>query len=200
MNQLEALNRSFFLIVNGAPDTPPWLINTAIAVGEYWIYLIPVLLLALWIGGDTASRNRAVKAGFIAMFGVGLNQLIPLFWQHPRPFVLGLGHTWIPHAVDSSFPSDHLTVLASVGLTLLLDGAFRTGLITLFVGLCVGWARVFLGVHFPLDMLGAVGVAGFSYLFVSQIWRRAGVAITGLAERLYRTLLARPIAAGWIKR
>ena len=61
-------------------------------------------------------------------------------------------------------------------------------------------ARVFLGEHFPLDMAGAVAVAAVAYVIVSPLWRMAGDALIVLAERLYRTILARPIAAGWLRR
>ena len=60
-------------------------------------------------------------------------------------------------------------------------------------------ARVFLGVHFPLDMAGAVAVAAIAYAIVSPLWRMAGGALIVLAERLYPTALARPIAAGWLR-
>lgn len=200
MNEIEALNHSLFLRINGEIGTPTWVVGTAIVIGDYFVYLIPALLLVFWLWGNEARRNLAIKAFLVAMLGVGMNQIIPLFWQHPRPFMVGLGHTWIPHAADSSFPSDHLTVFAGIGLTLLFDGALWLGLATLLAGGCIAWARVFLGVHFPLDMLGAVGIAACSYLLVSPFWRRAGMAITGLAERLYRAVLARPIAAGWVRR
>lgn len=93
-----------------------------------------------------------------------------------------------------------MTVFAGVGLALLCDGAFWLGVATLIAGLGVAWARVFLGVHFPLDMLGAVGVAAGSYLISSPLWSRAGGAVTDWAERLYRTVLARLITVGWIRR
>ncbi len=200
MNQIEALNQSLFLRINGEAGTPTWIVDTALVVGDYFIYLIPALLLVLWLWGNAARRNLALKACLVAMLGVGINQVIPLFWQHPRPFMIGLGHAWIPHAADSSFPSDHMTVFAGVGLTLLCDGAFWIGVATLMAGLGVAWARVFLGVHFPLDMLGAVGITAGSYLISSTLWRGAGSCVTGWAERLYRTVLARPITAGWIRR
>lgn len=60
-----------------------------------------------------------------------------------------------------------MTVFAGVGLTPLLDGATGWGVVTLLVGLCVAWARVFLGMHFPLDMAGAVAVAGIVYTIAS---------------------------------
>lgn len=200
MNEIEAWNQALFLRINGEIGTPTSVVNMAIVMGVYLMYLIPALLLVLWLMGNEARRNLVIKSFLVAMLGVGMNQVISLLWQHPRPFMAGLGHAWIPHVADSSFPSDHMTVFAGVGLTLLFDGALWIGLATLMAGLCIAWARVFLGVHFPLDMLGAVGVAVCAYLVVSPLWRRAGRAITRMAERLYRTVLARPIAAGWIRR
>lgn len=200
MNHIEAFNRTLFLQINGGDGTLAWLIQVAIGIADDLIYLIPLLLLGMWLWGDSTRRSQAIKACLVTLLALGANQVIGLVWQHPRPFMIGLGHAWIPHAADSSFPSDHMTVFAGVGLTLLLDGALWFGLATLIGGLSIAWARVFLGVHFPLDMLGAVGVAACSYLIASPLWHRAGMAITGLAERLYRTVLARPISAGWIRR
>ena len=158
MNEIETLNRILFLHINGGGGTPPWLIQIAIGIADDLIYLIPLLLLGMWLWGDQRRRGSALKACLIAMLGVGMNQVIGLFWQHPRPFMIGLGHAWITHAPDSSFPSDHMTVFAGVGLTLLFSGSAGLGAVTLLMGLCVAWARVFLGVHFPLDMAGAVAV------------------------------------------
>lgn len=199
MNQLEVWNRALFLQINGENDTPAWLVHVAIGMADYLIFLIPILLLCLWFWGSHERRSLAIKACLVTLLALGANQVIGLLWQHPRPFMIGLGHTWIPHAADSSFPSDHMTVFSSIGLTLLFDGAPLVAVVTLLVGLCVAWARVFLGVHFPLDMAGAVGVAAVTYAVATPIWRMLGASITVLAESLYRRILARPIAMGWIK-
>ena len=47
-----------------------------------------------------------------------VNQLIGLVWQHLRPFMIGLGHSHLAHVADSSFPSDHLTLLWAVAFSL----------------------------------------------------------------------------------
>lgn len=200
MNEIEAFNRAWFLQINGGDGTPAWLVQFAIGIADDLIYLIPLLLLSMWLWSDHTRRGLALKVCLVAMLGVGMNQVIGQVWQHPRPFMIGLGHAWIPHAADSSFPSDHVTVFAGVGLTLLFSGSSRLAAITLLIGLCVAWARVFLGVHFPLDMVGAVVVAAVAHAVVSPLWRMAGDALTILAEWLYRKLLARPIAAGWMRR
>ncbi len=86
-----------------------------------------------------------------------------------------------------------------MGLTLLLDGFSGWGVVILLTGLSVAWARMFLGVHFPLDMVGSVIVSFFVYLGFSPIWRRIGRPVTDSAERCYRSLMAVPIKAGWLR-
>lgn len=200
MNTLEAFNQALFLLINGTTATPAWLVGIAMLIADYVIWLIPLLLAAMWLWGNEAQRGLAVRACLVAMLGVGANQLIGLAWQHPRPFMIGLGHTFLPHAPDSSFPSDHATVFAGIALTLLLGGARGLGGFTLVAGVAVAWARVFLGVHFPLDMLGAVVVAGVAYFLLAPFWALGGAAVTRWAIALYRKLLARPIALGWLRR
>lgn len=204
MSQLELFNRSWFLSLNAPEGTPAWLISLATALANDLIYLIPLLLLYLWLLGLRGkglhdSRSLALKACAVTFLALGVNQIIILLWPHPRPFMIGLGHAWMDHAADSSFPSDHMTVFSAIGLTLLAGGAPILGLITLLVGLCVAWARVFLGVHFPLDMAGAFVVAAIVTLIVAPLWRAAGGPLTRLAETIYRRVLAWPIARGWLR-
>lgn len=198
MNELEFLNRAWFLYINGDKNSPAWLVQTAIGMAEYLIGLVPLLMLCFWLWGDHARRSLALKACLVALLGVTANQAISVLWPHPRPFMIELGHTWIPHAADSSFPSDHMTVLAGVGITLLLDGLMGWGLAILGIGLCVAWARVFLGVHFPFDMIGAIAVAAAVYAILTPTWQKVSGPLTDIAERLYRQLFAKPIAAGWL--
>ena len=200
MQHIEALNHAFFMEINAGADTAPWMIDGAIVIANDLIYLIPVLLSAMWLWGTEAGRRLAIQACLTAMLGLGLNQVIGAAWQHPRPFAIGLGQAWVQHVADSSFPSDHMTIFTAVGFTLLLGRERLLGLLTLTVGLGVAWARVFLGLHFPLDMLGAAGVACFSYAVLSPLWRRTGERVTGFAERFYRRCMAWPIAQGWLRR
>jgi undecaprenyl-diphosphatase len=199
MGTLEAFNQALFLVINGTQATPAWLVGIAMLTADYVIYLIPLLLAAMWLWGNEAQRSLAIRACLVAMLGVGANQLIGLVWQHPRPFMIGLGHTFLPHAPDSSFPSDHATVFGGVALTLLLGGARSLGMLTMLAGVSVAWGRVFLGVHFPMDMFGAIAVACVAYALIAPIWRLGGAAVTRWTIWLYRKLLARLIVRGWLR-
>lgn len=199
MNEIEAINRSLFLLINGSGSTPAWLVNIAIGTANDVIYLIPLQLVLMWLWGDRAYRQLAVKACMVTLLALGFGQLIGLAWPHPRPFAVGIGHALLAHVSDASFPSDHATVFASIGITLLCGGAPWLAAITLLGGICVAWAKIFLGVHFPMDMLGAIPVAVIAYAVVSPIWRAVGDQVTGILEPLYRKALARPINWGWAR-
>ena len=201
MITLETLNQTAFLHLNADLSTPAWKVNIAIVAAEYLIYFIPVFLVGLWCWGSKSQRELALKACIVAVVALGINQILGIVYPHPRPFVIGLGHPLITHASDSSFPSDHATIFLALGLTLLFANVrSAAGWTTLFLGSCVAWARIFLGVHYPLDMAGAVAVVVAVCLFINPIWSRVGESATEQAAKIYGTLFARPIALGWIRR
>ncbi len=199
MHAIQNLNHSLFLLVNAGAATPRWWIDLAVFIANDLVYGVPVLLLGLWLAGGSSRRGAALLAFAIAMVALGANQLIGLAWYQPRPFVIGLGHTWTPHVPDASFPSDHLTLFTSIGLGLLFGGLKRVGLATLGLGLLVGWARVYVGLHFPLDMAGSLLVAVACSAFMVPLWQHVGAAVTTWAEASYRWLFARPITRGILR-
>ncbi len=200
MSSLEAVNQSLFLLLNGDQASARWLVSLAAAAAEYLIFLIPLVLVWQWCWGKSAQREVLLQACLVAFVALGINQLLGMAWPHPRPFAMGLGHTFIAHAADSSFPSDHATVFAAIGLTLLFaDPRGWAGWAVLLSGVVVAWARIFLGVHFPLDMSGAVGVVVATWLCIYPLWLKLGPNVTTHGEGLYRRLLSAPIARGWVR-
>ncbi len=199
MDTIEAFNQALFLMINGTPATPAWLVDTARFAANDLIWLVPVLLVGMWLSGSDQQRELAIRVCVVALLALGANQLIGLVWSHPRPFAIGLGHAFLSHAADSSFPSDHATVFASVALTLLVGRMRWLGGLASVVGIAVAWARVFLGVHFPLDMIGAVATACIAYAVLSPLWTVCGRQVARFAIGLYRTLFATLISRCWLR-
>lgn len=199
MTEFETLNRTLFLLMNGPVGTAPQLVSFARLIADDAIYVIPIVLVLMWVRGSTAQRNVALKAVAVTFLALGVAQLIVHVWPHPRPFMLGLGHQWIDHAPDPSFPSDHMTVFASIGFTFLSAGMGMAGIVMLLLGLAVGWARIFLGVHFPFDMVGAIVLAGIVLALISPAWRRLGASLVAICEKIYRGLFSWAFGTGWLK-
>jgi len=63
----------------------------------------------------------------------------------------------------------------------------------------VGTSRVYLGVHFPLDILGGLILAPVAAAIAAPVWNRIGAPLTLVAQGIYRKVLALPIARGWIR-
>ncbi|STV87131.1 PAP2 family protein [Klebsiella michiganensis] len=104
--------------------------------------------------------------------------------------MIPLGHTWINHPADNSFPSDHGTVMFSAAFALLSLRSRAAGLFLLLAALPVAWSRIFLGVHFPLDMVGAALVSACGVCVAKLIWSGIGHRLTSLCEAISRRLFA----------
>ncbi len=196
MNTLDTVNQSLFLLINADNGTAADMIQIARICAEGLIYLIPLLLVYLWFCGDRNARRVALLSLLVILVGLLMNQLIGLVYFHPRPFMSGDGHTWLAHAPETSFPSDHMTVFMCTSLTLLTHGLRRAGWWVFGAGLVVAWSRVFLGVHYPMDMLGALLVAALSLGLASLLWRNFDDGLVDFAERVQRRVFSWVLSLG----
>lgn len=157
------LNRHAFLLVN-APQHPHLAIVAFAEIAAEWvIYAAMALVAALWIWGRPDRRGQLLATVGGVSAAIGINQILGMLWYEPRPFVIGLGHTLIQHPADNSFPSDHATFMWSLGFSLVITAAAKHwGVVVWLTGVVVAWARVYLGVHFPIDMVASlvVGLVG----------------------------------------
>ena len=147
------------MLINVGSQPSAALLATALFLAQWLIYGIPLVLVWLWIYGEQRERHAAVSAALGVGLALIVGQIITTAWPHPRPFMIGLGHTFLTHTPEASFPSDHATVFFTLGSSIMFSGLRRLGAGILLAGALVGWSRVFLGVHFPLDIIGALFVA-----------------------------------------
>lgn len=201
---IEHLNLILFSALNAHAGLTGWQLLGAVFAAEWLIFLVPLALVTLWLGGSGPAREVALRAFLAAVCALTINGLIGHLWYSPRPFVLEVGHTFLLHDADSSFPSDHATSIFSVALVLAFSGvqtARRIGWTLLPLALVVAWSRVYLGVHWPKDMMGALAVSATTALLVQAPGVRALCAqmLLPAAQQLYRRMLAVPIGRGWLR-
>lgn len=200
MDFLESFNQSLFLLINADPATPAWHIHAAMLVANKLILLVPGVMGAVWLWGKEAERSLMLKALASVAVALAASYLCGALWPHPRPFAIGLGHAFFTHKATSSFPSNHTIIIATFAFALILDRR-RAGWGTLALAgaVLVGMSRVYLGVHFPLDIAGGLLLAPLAAAVTIPVWRRAGAPLTAVTQGLYRKVLALPIARGWIR-
>jgi len=197
---MESINHTLFLWLN-APEHPSALALTlATFFAEQLIWAVPLLIGIGWLRGSEGPRKAMLVATASGLLGFLINQTIGLAWSHPRPFMIGLGHTLIPHVADSSFPSDHLTLWWAVAFSLLLQQRHRsTGIGLALLGVLIAWARIYLGVHFPFDMFGAATVAALSAWLTLREVRWYLESSYRLATGIHHRLFGKLIVLGWVR-
>lgn len=197
---MESLNFSWFHAINAGENLQGYPLGLSIFLAKYLVYLVIMGLLGLWLWGDKKHRSTLVLALCAVIIAFFINWLIGHIWFHPRPFMLNIGNTYLHHAPNSSFPSDHFTGLCTIFLIFLWREHINnlTVLALMLTMLAVGWARIFVGVHFPFDMLGGFVVAGLSTGGVIYVFSYIEQSILPCIENIYRKVFALMIRKKWI--
>ena len=69
---------------------------------------------------------------------------------------MGLGYDLVKDSNTSSFPSNHTVAMFALATALFLIDKRLIGAISFIFAVLVGVSRVYIGVHFPFDVLGGI--------------------------------------------
>jgi undecaprenyl-diphosphatase len=165
-------DRSLFLTVNEWARDTPWLHGAISAYAGYGALAFGGLLL---LGYVLARRARSADllaaslwSGLAPLLAVALNQPIASGVGERRPFAVFPDALLLAHrSADPSFASDHATMAGAVAVGLLLVSR-RLGAIAVVAALLMAFARVYVGAHFPVDVVAGLAlgaaVAGLGWL------------------------------------
>lgn len=164
---MENFNVSAFLAINQYAGTSELLDLVTIAAGKVMPYFFILVLAVVWFATTTEKKKISMNAGFSVLVGLFVSYIIGLLYFHPRPFMMDLGTQLLEHAPDTSLPSDHATFLFSIAFMFLFSRHTRgLGVVLCVLGFIGGFARVYAGVHFPMDVISAALVGIFSSLVI----------------------------------
>lgn len=169
------------------PIGPPWLQQSAIDLSALGGFTL------LWLLGGAATGfmlyvNRRAEAAWLTASIAGaslLNTALKLYLHRPRPDL-------VPHLArvsNASFPSGHAMISAAIYLTIgamLAETQARASAraylmgFAAFLAIAIGCSRVYLGVHWPSDVL-----AGWCF---GSLW----ALIVFVANRMMRRKFSRP--------
>ncbi|MBK0065235.1 MULTISPECIES: undecaprenyl-diphosphatase [unclassified Acinetobacter] len=195
----ETINLTLFNELNASAHASHFIIEFAIFIANDLLYVLFAFLLFLWCYGDQALKERAIRAVTLTTFALCIGYFISLFYYHPRPFVMEIGRTLIEHRPSASFPSNHMLIFSTIGFSYLFAKRFIASAIFLLSAIAVAWSRVYLGVHFPLDMLGAFSIAFLVNVFGQIFWQRFGQILLKFFLVIYQSMFRPLLNKGLLK-
>jgi membrane-associated phospholipid phosphatase len=142
-----------------------------------------IVIAVVLIAGFVVAWNRSVLpvvAGAVAA-GIAwvLANVAKVIADRPRPYqVVADAVLRQSPAHGTSFPSSHTAVTAAVVIALVPFLPRVLAAVAIAYAVLVGWSRVYLGVHYPLDVLAGAGigmaVGGAVLLALGILLHRAG--------------------------
>ena len=164
-------NTALFFLVFDLSNHSNFADSLMIFGARFLIYLTFLLVILAAFKGGVKEKKAMILAFLAIPIAVLLIKGIHLFFIEPRPFVNLHFSPLLDTDADASFPSRHTSVMALVAFSFV---HFKSKWASLFLLLMiwVGISRIYVGVHYPLDILGGIVVGIISLVITKQITKR----------------------------
>jgi undecaprenyl-diphosphatase len=165
-----------FEAINGLALKNIWLDTFGLFFAIDFPYILTLCLLMLLVFNYKKYRLvvlQSLLAGFLAR---GITEFIRLFIDKPRPFVenqVNFLHfkSFIEDLNSRAFPSGHASFFFAISFVLFLYNK-KLGVVFFIASSVIALARVYCGIHWPLDMVGGFIVGIASGVLVFKIFEK----------------------------
>ncbi len=167
------MNMEIFRLINNLAHKSNVLDKIMILFSKYVPLIFMAVLALVFISGiinkNLDYRKAAISTFTITIINLLLNFLVGSVFFVDRPFVHNKVNLLYPHVNDASFPSDHATGTMSIALGLKKYNKIFSTILTI-LSIIVGFSRIYVGHHYPLDIIGAYSIVYITaYIYNASI-------------------------------
>ncbi|MGH7922409.1 MAG: phosphatase PAP2 family protein [Candidatus Dormibacteraceae bacterium] len=165
-------------------------VDTLMVAAASWAEVVFAAVVVVWFLFGMIRVSRREKLGAVtALLAAGgallVNLVLSHLYFHSRPFVAhpGVVHLLLNHARDNSFPSDHAAGAFAVSVVLVAYRR-RLGVVAIVASAWVAYARVYVGDHYPLDVLVGAADGIIAAILLLTILRVLPTVVAGAADHI----------------
>jgi len=164
---IQNLNTALFLQIFSLSQTYPFLNLTLILITDYLVFIMFFIIALFGLFGGLRDRKTLVLTILSIPLAYLIINILNILVFEPRPFITLPIEALVPDPTTPSFPSRHAT-WSAVATFAPLFYKTRYFIFHLIFMILVGFSRIFVGVHYPLDVLSGFLVG---LLAVSLAWQ-----------------------------
>ncbi|TSC88304.1 MAG: bacitracin transport permease BCRC [Microgenomates group bacterium Gr01-1014_7] len=138
---------------------------------RFIIYFTFILMFVFFFKGGVKEKKALILATLSIPILVLIIKSVHLLYFEPRPFISYHFSPLVDPVGDASFPSVHASLMAVLAFSF-VHFKSKWAPLFLFLMLWVGVSRIYVGVHYPLDILGGFAVGIISLVITKQITKR----------------------------
>ena len=189
---MSSTDYGLFTSINGLAGHSVVLDAVMVGSAKYLPVVFALVLIVLWLTWKTQNQRAAVLAGASALIALGIGQLVGRALPRPRPYLVHSVNLLISRSVDTSFPSDHATLGFAVAV-MIWQYNRRVGAGLLILAFVLAFSRVYVGAHYPSDVLGGAVLGTATSLAIAALSRQA--LVRSVLDRSFRFLARWHLAA-----
>jgi undecaprenyl-diphosphatase len=177
------MNHTIFFSLYGLAHQSIYFDSVAIFFAKYFPYLVIILaVIFLLFHHEIINSNNPFKAfskkwrEIVLVFFSGVTawviaSILKIIIQAPRPYLVLENIVPLLQKTDFSFPSGHATFYMALAFALFFSHK-KIGYLFMFFALLIGLARIIIGVHFPIDILGGYILGIITTYFIKFLYNK----------------------------
>jgi undecaprenyl-diphosphatase len=168
---MSSTDYGLFSAINGLAGQSAVLDAIMVDSAKYLPVVFALVLVALWLTWKPQNQRGAFLGGASALLALGIGQLVGHALPRPRPYLVHSVNLLISRSVDTSFPSDHATLGFAVAV-MVWQYNRRVGGVLLILAFILAFSRVYVGAHYPSDVLGGAVLGTVTSMVIAALSRQ----------------------------
>lgn len=175
-------NTKLFFDIYNLSGKNPYLDAFMVFAAQDFIIIAIIIALIIFIQGGIREKKAFIFAVFALGISVIIVEFIRIFYIEPRPYITHPINPLIQLGQIASFPSTHTSTISTIAFSFWF---YRANFSWFFIAvtLLIGFSRVFIGVHYPIDIIGGIITGLVSVNITWQIKRLIRIYFTNYSRQ-----------------
>jgi undecaprenyl-diphosphatase len=179
------MNEHLFRLINNLGKEYTILNPGVVFIAEYMVIFLAIAVLVFWFTRVNKNRIMVICGSITFVIAEIFGKIAGKIHSNHQPFAeLSNVNQLIEKAVDNSFPSDHTILFFSFCLTFWIFRGAR-GFIWILLALLVGISRIWVGVHYPADIMAGTIISICTAIIVIRVVPKLSIIqkVLGIYEK-----------------